>query len=118
MKATVLLAYGFVAIACPADELTQKLEATILRFLLPYFESAKVRNLKLTLLQIKLLAIFQEVVVKQSLLQTATLIAQAVHPSHLKKEYHFAYRPQLLNFIKVSFKNFCYCRKFRNQTFF
>lgn len=43
MKATVLLAFGFVAAACPVDTLTQKLETTILRFLLPYFENAKVR---------------------------------------------------------------------------
>lgn len=42
MKATILLAYGYVTIACPVDQLTQKLEATILRFLLPYFEGSKV----------------------------------------------------------------------------
>lgn len=42
MKATVMLAFGFVAISCPVNELTLKLEATIMRFLLPYFESSKV----------------------------------------------------------------------------
>lgn len=43
MKATIMLCYGYVTLYCPVNVLTQKLETVILRFLVPYLETSKVR---------------------------------------------------------------------------
>ena len=43
LRATLLLTYGYVLWYCPVDLVAQRYEQTVIRFLQPYIEAARVR---------------------------------------------------------------------------
>lgn len=89
LRATLMLSYGHVVMACPVDTLTQRLNSTIIVFLRHYFANTK-----------------QETVVREALLETMRLVALAVQPKRLGAEYRFEARNELLTYIKVGFTKF------------
>ena len=104
LRATIMLCYGYLVYYCSVDIVTQRLESTVLRFLKQYLENSKVKVFDIVnyihyLFVNRLL--FQDIVVKECLIQTVNLIAISVHPSHLGAEYSLQERNQLLNNLKV-----------------
>lgn len=88
LRATLMLSYGHVVMACPVDTLIQRLNANIIVFLRLYLANSK-----------------QETVVREALLETMRLIALAVQPKRLGAEYRFEARNELLTYIKVQFSS-------------
>ncbi|XP_013777980.1 maestro heat-like repeat-containing protein family member 1 [Limulus polyphemus] len=79
LKATIILCYGHIAMNAPAAILMTRIETPILRSVAHFSHSSK------------------DLGVKQSMLQTVRLIAEALHPSHLNQNYIFHSRKDLLN---------------------
>ncbi|CAI4226789.1 unnamed protein product [Auanema sp. JU1783] len=83
LRATIMLSYGHVVMACPIDTVTQRLQNTIIAFLRQYFANSK-----------------QETVVREAMLETMRLIAMAVNPARLGVEYKLDCRNELLEYIR------------------
>ncbi|EFO84874.1 hypothetical protein CRE_03773 [Caenorhabditis remanei] len=83
LRATLMLCYGHVVMACSLDTVTQRLQNTIMVFLRNYFANSK-----------------QETVVREAMLETMRLIATAVHPSRIGGEWKFDARNELLAYAK------------------
>lgn len=82
LKATIMLSFGYVVFYCPQKSLAQKLESIVLRFLAPYFRTAK------------------EPVVKVALLKTIQLIASAIASNVLSTENETNFTTNMLNHIQ------------------
>ncbi|UMM11428.1 hypothetical protein L5515_000724 [Caenorhabditis briggsae] len=83
LRATLMICYGHVVMACSLDTVTQRLQNTIMVFLRNYFANSK-----------------QETVVREAMLETMRLIATAVHPSRIGGEWKFDARNELLAYAK------------------
>lgn len=83
LRATLMLCYGHVVMACSLDTVTQRLQNTIIVFLRNYFANSK-----------------QETVVREAMLETMRLIATAVHPSRIGGDWKFEARNELLAYAK------------------
>ncbi|CAB3408544.1 unnamed protein product [Caenorhabditis bovis] len=83
LRATLMLCYGYVVMACSLDTVTQRLQQTIIVFLRHYFANTK-----------------QETVVREAMLETMRLIAMAVHPSRIGTDWKFEARNELLAYVK------------------
>lgn len=44
LRATIVLSYGYVVFYCPADQVVQRLDGTVLPFLRQYMANAQVRR--------------------------------------------------------------------------
>lgn len=87
IKATVILSYGYVALNASSTILTTRIETPILRSVAQFYQSSK------------------DLCVKQSMLQTVKLIAEAIHPNHLKEFFTFRSRDEVLALMKSILKN-------------
>ncbi|CAL2029686.1 unnamed protein product [Caenorhabditis brenneri] len=83
LRATLMLCYGHVVMACSLDTVTQRLQNTIIVFLRNYFANSK-----------------QETIVREAMLETMRLIATAVHPSRIGGDWKFDARNELLAYAK------------------
>ncbi|CAJ0927248.1 unnamed protein product, partial [Mesorhabditis belari] len=83
LRATLMLCYGHVAFSCPTEAVTQRVEQTIVPFLRTYMTNQK-----------------QEVVVREALLETIRLIAEALSPTRIGPDYSFELRNELFTFLK------------------
>ncbi|CAD6197830.1 unnamed protein product [Caenorhabditis auriculariae] len=83
LRATLMLCYGHVVMACPIDTVTQRLQHTVLVFLRHYFANCK-----------------QDIVVREALLETMRLIAMAVHPTRIGNDWTFDARNELLSYLR------------------
>ncbi|KFM62094.1 HEAT repeat-containing protein 7A, partial [Stegodyphus mimosarum] len=87
LKATIILCYGYVTTNAPTSILSTRIETPILRSVANFYQSSK------------------ELIVKQSMLETVKLIADAVHPDHLREQFEFRSRIELLNLTKGILKS-------------
>lgn len=81
IKATVLLCYGYVCFHSPPSLITSRVEVSILRVINPHFAKVK------------------DTVVKENLIRTIDLIGKSVNPDHLKTNFVFAGRGDLVNHL-------------------
>ncbi|KAL3859489.1 hypothetical protein ACJMK2_009708 [Sinanodonta woodiana] len=86
IKATVMLCYGYVAMFSPPTLIVSRMEATILRSLIPHFVNVK------------------DTSVKTNLIRTVDLIGKALHPDHLEKQYNFSNRIEFINHLQSYMK--------------
>ncbi|KAL5022847.1 hypothetical protein ScPMuIL_002002 [Solemya velum] len=86
MKATLVLCYGFVALYSPPALLMSRMEATILRTIMPFFSNIK------------------DVTVKTNLIRTVDLIGKSLHPDHLQTQFKFTNRGDFINHMQSYMK--------------
>ncbi|XP_038067311.1 maestro heat-like repeat-containing protein family member 1 isoform X2 [Patiria miniata] len=79
IKSTVMLCYGYLTLFAPSDIIASRVEANILRNINPHFAHVK------------------DTAVKQNLIRAVDLIGKALHPDHLKRNYSFSKKTELLN---------------------
>nr|XP_042909202.1 maestro heat-like repeat-containing protein family member 1 [Parasteatoda tepidariorum] len=87
LKATIILCYGYVTTNGPIPILLTRIETPILRSVASFYQSSK------------------DHLVKQSMLETIKLIADAIHPDHLQESFEFRSRSELLNLVKAILKS-------------
>ncbi|XP_054723118.1 maestro heat-like repeat-containing protein family member 1 [Uloborus diversus] len=87
LKATIISCYGHVTLRGPVPILSTRIETPILRSVANFYQSSK------------------DIIVKQSMLETVKLIADAVHPDHLNETFEFRSRNELLNLMKNILKS-------------
>ncbi|KAL5467301.1 hypothetical protein EMCRGX_G031509 [Ephydatia muelleri] len=81
LKATVMLCYGYVCHHSPPNLIISRMETNVMRNINPHFAKVK------------------DTVVKQNLIRTINIIGQSLHPEHLKSEYIFTGRGDLINHL-------------------
>lgn len=87
LKATIILCYGHVTMNGPVPVLSTRIETPILRSVASFYQSSK------------------DIIVKQSMLETVKLIADAVHTDHLGETFTFRSRSELLSLMKSILKS-------------
>jgi len=105
LKALIMLSYGHVIYNCPAKLVAQKLESIVLRFLSPYFSSAKVTLDVDNIVFLSFQHSVQESIVKIALLRTIDLMASVVISNCLSSECKNNFVITMLTHIKVSLFN-------------
>lgn len=85
VKATLVLAYGYVTHFAQKDLIISRLETYILRNVGGYASGS-----------------IKDVVLKQNILKSIDLITKCMHHDHLQKEFNFSYKTTLLNQMIVS----------------
>ncbi|KAG0431230.1 hypothetical protein HPB47_021968 [Ixodes persulcatus] len=86
LLATVVLSYGHVSLQAPASILTTRVETPILRSAAKFYQASKDPS------------------VRQAMLHTVRMIADAVHPDRLQEAYTFHSRGELVTQMRVMLK--------------
>lgn len=86
LLATVILCYGHVSLQAPASILMTRVETPILRSSAKFYQSSK------------------ELCVRQAMLQTVRMVADALHPSRLQEPFTFDSRVELLQQMEAILK--------------
>ncbi|XP_022082273.1 maestro heat-like repeat-containing protein family member 1 [Acanthaster planci] len=97
IKSTVMLCYGYLTLFAPSDIIASRVEANILRNINPHFAHVK------------------DTAVKQNLIRAVDLIGKALHPDHLKRNYSFSKKTELLNHM-LSYMKAESTKELQNET--